>query len=145
METLMTDNKVCLNITNQEAELLHQALMTLIVASSPELLERRGWENAESVPAIALVQSVFDNQDIETLNQILCRLKISDFLECETKTTKSFLNDEDQNYFVCYQEDSTQNIFVKDSSKKSTLTKKLEIESSNIVKLSEHRKFQKKE
>jgi len=61
---------ICLELSEKEAELLHQALILIIQASSPELMKQYGWEDAENIKATALIQNVFDPEDIALLSAV---------------------------------------------------------------------------
>jgi hypothetical protein len=63
-------SNIRIDLNDHEAELLYQALVTLINASSPELMQRTGWEGADEITATTLIQSIFDGKDIETLMNI---------------------------------------------------------------------------
>jgi hypothetical protein len=63
-------SNIRLELNDKEAELLYQALITVISASRPELMRQRGWDGVDEVTATTLIQSIFDNKDIEILNNI---------------------------------------------------------------------------
>jgi len=57
-----------LELSELEAELLHQALTLIVQASSPELMRQCGWEGADHITATALIQNAFDPEDIALLS-----------------------------------------------------------------------------
>ena len=63
-------NNIRLDLSDREAELLFLAITTVINASSPQLMQRQGWEDPSNITATTLVQNIFDCKDLETLNNI---------------------------------------------------------------------------
>ena len=63
-------NKIRLDLSDREAELLYLAITTVINASSPQLMQRQGWEDPSNITATTLMQNIFDCEDLETLNNI---------------------------------------------------------------------------